>query len=104
MFYTYVARVCSKCFSCFHSYYVVVNIFHVVSVLSRCYICFTHMLQMYVLNVSSALDLCCIQVFHIGALCFRGIFRELWRHDPGAGGRGAASRGPADGVHSVPRD
>jgi hypothetical protein len=61
------------------------------------------MLQMYVLNVSSASDLCCIPVFHVGASCFRGIFRELWRHGPGAGGRGAASRGPADGAHSVPR-
>jgi hypothetical protein len=37
----------------------------VVSVLSGCCICFTHMLQVYVPNVISSLDLCCIQVFHV---------------------------------------
>jgi hypothetical protein len=42
-FQQYVARVCSKCFSCFISY-VAVSIFHVASVLSGYCICFTHML------------------------------------------------------------
>jgi hypothetical protein len=37
----------------------------VTSVLSGCCICFTHMLQLYVLNFWSVLDICCIQVFHI---------------------------------------
>jgi hypothetical protein len=32
----------------------------VASVLSRCCICFIHMFQVYVLNVSSASDVCCI--------------------------------------------
>jgi hypothetical protein len=30
-----------------------------------CCMCFTHMFQVHVLNVSSALDICCIQIFHI---------------------------------------
>jgi hypothetical protein len=47
--------------------YVAISVFmlQVVSVLSGCCICFTHMFQVYVLNVSSALDVYCIQVFHI---------------------------------------
>ena len=39
------------------------------SVLSRRCICFTHMFQVYVLNVSSASDVCCIQVFHVSEGC-----------------------------------
>jgi hypothetical protein len=69
----------------------------VVSVLSGCCICFTHKLQVYVLNVSSASDVCCIQVFHIASVsCFRCMFRESWEHGSDAGGRGAVSQGPAD--------
>jgi hypothetical protein len=53
--------------------------FHVASVLSRCYICFTHMFQVYILNVSSASDVYYIQVFSCyKCLYFRGIFRESW--------------------------
>jgi hypothetical protein len=40
-----------------------------------------------------------LQVFRV----FRGMFRKSWGHGPGAGGRGAASRGPADGAHGAPR-
>jgi hypothetical protein len=40
-----------------------------------------HMLQVYVLNVLYALDICCIQVFHVAsASCFKGMFKELLGH------------------------
>jgi hypothetical protein len=53
-------------------------------------------------KVSSALDLCCIQVFHVTTVsCFRGMFIESWGHDPGTGGRGTVSRGPADRAHNA---
>ena len=56
------------------------------------------MLQVYVPKVSSALDVCCIQVFYVASVsCFRGMFRESLGHCPNAMGRGAVSRGPADG-------
>jgi hypothetical protein len=57
-------------FQLFQSY-VAVSVFmlHVTSVLSGSCICFTRMLQMYVINVSSASDVCCIQVFHIFDVC-----------------------------------
>ena len=74
----------------------------VASVLSGCCIYFTHMLQVYISNVSSALDVCCIQVFHVASiLCFRGIFIESWRHGPDAARRYTASRGPVDGAHDA---
>ena len=80
VFQRHVANVCSKCFICFRHVasifmlqeyvrnvsvfqsYVVISVFmlQVGSVLSGCCICFTHMLQVYVVNVSSALDVCCI--------------------------------------------
>jgi len=55
----------------------------VASILFRCciYICFVHMLQAYVPNISSASGVCCIQVFS----CFRGMFRESRGHGPSAG-------------------
>jgi len=40
--------------------YVIVSVFHVVIVLSRYCICFIHMLQAYVPNVASVLNVCCI--------------------------------------------
>jgi hypothetical protein len=40
----------------------------VISVLSRYCICFTLILQVYVSNVTFALDLCCIQVFHVSSV------------------------------------
>jgi hypothetical protein len=69
MFHTYVATICSKCFSCFQSY-VAVSVFmlQVASVLSGYCICFTHMLQVYILDVSSVSYVCCIQVFHVAHL------------------------------------
>ena len=65
-----------------------------------CSICFTHMLQVY---VSSASDVCCIQVSHVASVsCFRGMFGESWGHGSGARGRGAVSRVPADGARDAP--
>ena len=37
-------------------------------VLSGCCICFTHMLQAYILDVLSVAYVCCIQVFHVAHL------------------------------------
>jgi hypothetical protein len=70
--------------------YVVISVFmlQVTSVLFGCCICFTHIFQVYVSNVSSASDVCCIQMFNI---------LEVENHEawPGCQARewGAASRG-----------
>jgi hypothetical protein len=75
--------------------YVTISVFmlQVASLLSGCCICSTHILQLYVANVSFASD-CCIQVFHITSVsCFRGMFKESWGHDPDVGARGVASQG-----------
>ena len=66
----YVSHICCKSmfemFQLFQSYVVIsVFILQVASVLSGCCICFTHMLQVYVLNISSASDVCCIQVVRV---------------------------------------
>jgi hypothetical protein len=43
-------------------------------------------------------------VFYVASVsCFRGMFRESWRHDPDARGRGTASRGPVDGARPADR-
>jgi hypothetical protein len=78
MFHTYVARVCLKCFCCLS--YVAISVFmlQVASGLSGCCICFTHMLQLYVLNVSSASDLCCIQVFRVSNVCLESHGDTAW--------------------------
>jgi hypothetical protein len=103
MFHTYVARVCSKCFSCL--ILMLQEVFYCCKCLSGCCICFTHMLQVYVRNVSSASDLFCIQVFHVASVsCFRDVFRESWGHGPSARGRGVVNQGSADGAHSALRD
>jgi len=47
-----------KCFICFFRLMFQVCLF-------GCCICFTHMLQVYVLNISSASDVCCIQVVRV---------------------------------------
>ena len=77
----YVSHICCKSmFEMFQSY-VAISVFmlQVASVLSGCCICFKHMLQVYVPNVSSASDLCCIQVFYVVSVsCFGGMFRESW--------------------------
>jgi hypothetical protein len=61
--YTYVASVCFKCFSCFK---------HMLQVfLSGCCICcdgYTRILQVYVLNVSFVLDVCCSKCFMLQVL------------------------------------
>ena len=99
----YVSHICCKSmFEIFQPFqsYVAISIFmlQVATVLSRCCICFTHMLQVYVLNVSFASDVCCIQVFHVASVsCFRGMFIESCGHAPDAGRRGAASQGPVNG-------
>jgi hypothetical protein len=90
-------------FQLFHSY-IAVSIFMLqVFYLNVAYV-FTHMLQVYVSNISFASDLYCIQMFHIASVsCFRCIFSESWGHCLSAVGRGAVSRGLADGAHSAPR-
>jgi hypothetical protein len=53
---------------------------------------FTHMLQVYVLDVSSVSYVCCIQVFHVArVLCCSESQgrRRMGRGEPVAGGRGA---------------
>ena len=104
----YVSHICCKSmfktFQLFQSY-VAISVFmlQVVSVLSAYCICFTHMLQLYVLNISSASDVCCIQVFHVASVsCFRGMFRQSLGHGPGAGGWGAVSQRLVDGAHGAP--
>jgi hypothetical protein len=69
----------------------------VASVLSGCYICFTHMLQVYVLNV---LYVYCIHVFHVvRKVRWR---REWWWHDTDAREWGAVRRCLADGARWGP--
>jgi len=68
-----VSEVCCKSlfkmFLLFQSY-IAASVFmlQVASVLSGCCICFTHMLQVYVPNVSYVSDVCCIQVFHVASV------------------------------------
>ena len=67
MFNTYVAIVCPKCFIC--SSLPLQQVFLCCRLqlfyLDVVYV-FTHMLQVYVPDVSSVSDVCCIQVFHVG--------------------------------------
>jgi hypothetical protein len=79
----YVSHICCKSmfekFQPFQSYVAIsVLMLQVASVLYGCCICFTHRLQVYVQNVSSASDVCCIQVFYVESVsCFRGMFRVM---------------------------
>jgi hypothetical protein len=63
VFQKHVANVCFRCFSCFRH---MLEVFY----LNVAYVAVaTHMLQAYVLNVLSVLDVCCskfsmLQVFH----------------------------------------
>jgi hypothetical protein len=99
---TYVSHICcnNMFFQMFHMFqsYVAASVFmlQVASVLSRCCIYFTYMLQMYVLHISSVSNVCCIQVFHVvrrvrGAESDGGTTRcrEWGRGEPRANGRGA---------------
>jgi hypothetical protein len=61
----YVSHICCKSmfemFQLFQSYVAKSALMlQVANVLSVCCICFTHMLQVYVPNISSASDVCCI--------------------------------------------
>ena len=104
-FYLDVAHVshicCKSMFEMFQLFqpYVAISVFmlQVASVLSGCCICFTHMLQVYVPNISSALGVCCIQVFHVTSVFMfpryvqRVMGAQLGRWgkghgEPGAGG------------------
>ena len=72
VFQRYVASVCSKCFICFQMYVAA-------SVLSGCYIYFTHMLQVFYLDVAYVSHTFCkcsistLHMFHtyIIKVCFR---------------------------------
>jgi hypothetical protein len=78
MFHTYVAKSIFQMFSAV-SFLCYSKCFYIASVLSRCCICLTYMLQVYIPNVLSTLDLCCIQVVYVASVsCFKGIFRESW--------------------------
>jgi hypothetical protein len=81
LFQTYIASVCYLSVAhvshlCYKSMFEILQLFqsyvgvsvfvlHFATVLSGCCICIVHMLQLYVPNVSSALVLCYIQVFHV---------------------------------------
>jgi hypothetical protein len=63
---------------------------------------FYTMLQIYVPNVSSALDVCCIQVFHVACVSYsRGMFRESLGHAPDTVGKGTTSRGSVGGARAA---
>jgi hypothetical protein len=107
----YVASMCPQCFICFFK--------HMLQMcLSRCYICFTHMLQMFYLHVVyvnngfqvffvSVLDICfkcfiCLQTYvaSIASECFksRSSVAHLMRVKSGKGRqRSPLGRGPLDG-------
>jgi hypothetical protein len=66
----YISHICCNyMFQMFQlfQFYVAVSVFilQVAGVLSRCCICFTHMLQLYILDVLFVSYVRCIQVFHI---------------------------------------
>ena len=67
--YTCFTHCCKSMLEMFQLFwsYVAISVFmlQVASVLSSYCICFTHMLQVYVPNISYALGVCCIQVFHV---------------------------------------
>jgi len=87
--------------------------------LPRCCVCFTHMLQVFYLDVVCVSHICYNSMFQIFHLCqtyiaskvfyiasfHRGTVSEgaqpghrgMWRDELGAGGQGAASWGPAPG-------
>jgi hypothetical protein len=72
----------------------------VASVSSGYYLCFTHMLKLYIPNVSSSSDVCCIQVFHVTNVCVSEVYLE--NHGGTAWGRGVTSWWPANGARSAP--
>jgi hypothetical protein len=98
----YVSHLCCKglfeMFQLFQSY-VEISVFMLpfAIVLFGCCICFTHMLQLYIPNVSSVSVVCCIQEFHVSEVERPGGARPRRR------GWGAASHGSAIGARSAPR-
>jgi hypothetical protein len=87
MFHTYVATVCSKCFSCSNLLsQQVFSCFKLqVFYLDAAYV-FTNMLQVYVLDVSSVSDVCCIQVFHVACVSCYSESYGAWGSDGGTTG------------------
>jgi hypothetical protein len=82
-------------FQLFQSYVAIcVFMLQVAGVLFGCCICFTHMLQVYVLNVSSSSDVCCIQVFHVASIFVfqRYVQRVTWAQ-PKRWGKGHGETG-----------
>jgi hypothetical protein len=96
IFHIYVARVCSNCFAisvlCCNKY------FHVVSY--KCFMWMFHMFHAHVASVCSKYFIRFRRMLHSSASCFKDMFRESRGHGPCVEGRGAASWGPADGVHT----
>jgi hypothetical protein len=107
MFHKYVATVCSKCFIC--SSLSLEQVFSCcklqVFYLDVVYV-FTHMLQVYFLDVSFVSDVCCIQVFYVarvpccsesqerrGVMVARHGHQGMGRDKSVAGGRGARHTG-----------
>jgi hypothetical protein len=113
----HVSHICCKSmfemFQLFQSY-VAISVFmlQVASVFIWMLHCFTYMLQVYVLNVSSASDVCYLKkCFHVVSVSyFRGMFKESWgmaqhrgkgRDEPEVNGWGTrCAWGPADGARS----
>jgi hypothetical protein len=100
-----VVIVCSKCFICSSlPLQQVISCYKLqVFYLDITYI-FTHMLQVYVVDVSSVSDVCCIQVFHVACVsCYSesqgmrgsdgGMARALGNEARRAGGRGVQCAG-----------
>jgi hypothetical protein len=99
-FHTYVVTVCSKMFQLFQSScvqqvfsYCKLQVFY----LDIAYV-FIHMLQVYVPDVSSVSDVCCIQVFHVARVscCSKS---QGGRGEPVASGHGAQSAGAGGRGH-----
>ena len=88
MFHTYVARVCLKYFSCCN------KCFHVASY--KCFFWMLHMFHTHVASVCSKYFIYFRCMLHSSILCckcfmFKRYVQRVMGHDPGGGGRGAAS-------------
>ena len=68
----------------------------IASVLSECCICFIHMLQQYVSNVSCVSDICCIEVFHVARVSGGKVSVGRTARAPGIG-RGELGDGGQEG-------
>jgi hypothetical protein len=97
---SYVSHICCnsmfQCFSCFSL--MLSKLFHIASCKSGCFMCFTHMLQMRVLNVSSTFKrMLRLNVFHVASVlcCTAGgeRTRRVVRGGPADGGAASARAG-----------